>query len=237
MSPSVLTVSKFGLNQDIDSGVKEDVWIQGGTKVDETSAEATEIVSSSDSDTSDGTGARTARIFGYDADYNFIQEDVTLNGTTPVTLANEYIDIYRCLITTSGSNNYNVGTITVRHVSGPVTLGVVAAGFNVTQQSHFIIPANYTGFVGQFIAGISGIQGGGGTKVSEISLEYMLEGGPWIRSFTGGFTSETGPVIYDLEAPFVLPEKSRIKLTAIPETNNTKIETIYTVVMIHNDYL
>lgn len=237
MSPEILTVSKFGLNQDIDANVEEDIWIAGGTKTVITSAADTEIVSSSLNDASAGTGARTVRVFGYDGNYDLISEDATLNGTTAVSLTNQFLDIYRIIVLTAGSGNTNDGTITVRHVTGPVTLGTIGAGYSITQQSHYIVPAGYTGYLEQFIVGISGIQGGGGTKVADISFNYMLDGGPWVKSYTGGFTSETGPVKYNLTEPFKLPEKTRLKLTCTPETNNTKAESIYTIVLINNEYL
>lgn len=237
LTPNVILVTKFGLNLDIDADVKEDIWILGGTKTDVTAAADTEIVSSSVNDTSAGTGARTVKIFGYDSNYDLISETVTLNGTTPVSLTNEFLDVYRMTVESSGSNEYNAGNITVRHVSGPVNLARIGTGFNITQQSHYIIPNGYTGYIAQFIVGVSGDQSGAGSKVGEISLEYKVDGKPWIKTFTGGFTSETGPVVYDLENVLKFDEKTRIKLTALTESNNTKAESIYTILLIKNEFV
>ncbi len=243
LSPAVLVETKFGLNTDIDADTREDIWIAGGTKTVTTAAAATEILSSSveddpvKADESAGTGAYTATVYGWDGDYAFIQEDVTLNGTATVSLSNQFLDVYRIRIRSTGSSGSNVGNITVRHTTGPVVLGVVGPTNNITQQSHYIIPAGYTGFIQSFEVGISGDQGLSGTKVGQISFEIKYEGEPWIRSFTGGFTSESGTQQFRLLNPVTLPEKTRIKLTCLTESNNTFATSIYTIIMISNDYL
>lgn len=236
-SPYVLLISKFGLNTDLDSGVKEDIWSAGGTKTDTTSADVLEVLSSNAADTAAGTGARTVLIYGYDSNYDFITEAVTLNGTSAVETTQSFIDIYRCIVTSSGSGVYNAGNITIRQKTGPITVGQIPAGYNITQMSHFIIPNGYTGFLQGVSGGISGDQSGAGTKVGILSLEQKPFGGTWIRGFTAGFTSESGPVQFQQPLKSAYTQKTRIKATGITESNNTSVEAFFSFILISNDYL
>ena len=79
------TWNKFGYNDDVDSGT-EVLAAFGGTFTPLTSAVALDISSSSANDDGNpaGTGARTLRIFGVDANRMSVTEDITLNGTTTV---------------------------------------------------------------------------------------------------------------------------------------------------------
>lgn len=80
---------------------------------------ALEAISDNAADASAGTGARTILINGLDSSYLPFSETVTLNGTTPVALANtSVVAINAARVVTAGSNNTNVGNISIRTVSG-----------------------------------------------------------------------------------------------------------------------
>jgi len=133
-------IRKFGRNDDIDTG-PEDIWDGGGLYSWPTAAAATTIVSSSVNDAAAGTGIRTARVFGLDTNFLEIQEDVTLNGTTPVALSNQYLRVYRAYGLTFGSLETNDGNIDVLH--GATVLARISAQRGQTLMALYTIPADW----------------------------------------------------------------------------------------------
>ena len=83
----VSEVYKFGQATDCDAGVDTDIWSRANstdaesTWVAPTQARTHQITSTSTSDTSDGAGARTIRIYGLtDWDTAEVSEDITMDG-------------------------------------------------------------------------------------------------------------------------------------------------------------
>ena len=64
-----------------------------------------------------------------------------MNGTTPVSLASNYLRINRISVATAGSGLTNAGTLTVS--VGGSTANIVAVGKSVSQSSIFSIASNY----------------------------------------------------------------------------------------------
>lgn len=129
-------------NPDIDTATTpETIWPGGGVLAFPSAAAATTIVSSSASDTSAGTGARTVIVEGLLAGYVANSETVTLNGTTPVSLASNYLRINRVSVASAGSGLTNAGTLTV--AVGGVTANLVAIGKSISQSAIFSIASDY----------------------------------------------------------------------------------------------
>lgn len=149
-------IRKFGRNPDVDSGtVPEDIWNGGGiyTGFPLTDVETVEIFSSSVNDTAAGTGARTLYFSGLDGDGNFQEETVTLNGTTPVTTTSTWFRVNTAQVLTSGGNNqnFNVGTITIRHSTTTANVFVsLPIGRNRSTIACYTIPAGFTGYLKEY---------------------------------------------------------------------------------------
>ncbi len=104
-----------GHNPDIDIGsAPEDVWDSGAAYPFPAAAAATTIISDSATDAAAGTGARTVIVYGTNAAGLHIQETVTMNGTDPVTLVNQFFRVYRATVLTAGTNTTNAGIVVVR---------------------------------------------------------------------------------------------------------------------------
>lgn len=136
------SVQKFGSNFDIDTGsIPEDIWDFGGVYPFPTAAAATTIESDNVADDSGGIGARTVKIEGLDLNFNFISETITLDGTTAVTLSNEYIRVFRAYNITVGSNGINVGIITIQHAA--TVIAQISANNGQTLMAVYTVPNNY----------------------------------------------------------------------------------------------
>lgn len=144
---------KFGFNPDVDATL-ETVWAQGGLYSYLSVATVLKVSSSSTADDSAGTGARTVQLFGLDANYDEINETVTLDGQTAVNTTKSYLRINRMIVRSAGSGATNAGVIYAG--TGTVTTGVpankyatIAVGDNQSLMALWTVPAGYTLYVAQ----------------------------------------------------------------------------------------
>ena len=143
--PGYTRVAALGNNPDVGSGtVPEDIWSYGGTFNFITTPAALEAVSTSTSDAAAGVGMRTFSISGLDSNYNVVTETVTLNGTTPVALSNQFFRFNLLRNVTSGTTGLNVGDITIRDVSGGTVRAHIPAGYGISRQALFTVPTGRT---------------------------------------------------------------------------------------------
>jgi len=144
---------KFGFNPDVDDSL-ETVWAEGGLYSYLSSATVLKVSSSSANDTSAGTGARTVELFGLDADYDEINETVTLSGQTAVNTTQSFLRVNRMIVRSAGTGGTNAGVIYAG--TGTVTAGVpankyatVAAGDGQSLMALWTVPRGYTAYVTQ----------------------------------------------------------------------------------------
>ena len=135
-----------GTNPDVDSGTTpEDIWSVGGEYPFPPSAQVTTISSSSTDDDIGGIGCTSVLIKGLLTEWIPVSETVSTDGTTNVTLANQYfrINLLECM--NSGSNQSNVGDIDVKH--GATIIGRIPVGDGACQSTIFSVPANKSYFI------------------------------------------------------------------------------------------
>jgi hypothetical protein len=121
------------------------------------------VASSSASDTSAGTGARTIKITYYSSSAGVITgpftETITLNGTSNVnTVSTTICFIEKIEVLTVGSNGSPVGTISLFGSTGGAggTVWSIAVGLNRTLGGHHYVPTNKTCNITTFLGGIKG---------------------------------------------------------------------------------
>lgn len=170
-------IFKFGFVRGVDDSL-ETVWDGGGLYSYIPTATVLKVSSTSTADTSAGTGARTVRLYGLDADYKEIEEVVTLNGQTAVNTTNTFIRIFRACVTSAGSGGENAGTIYAG--TGTVTSGVPANSYlqitpsnNQTMMSVWTVPAGHTLYVMQSDVTVATTQT---SKYATISLVARPDG-------------------------------------------------------------
>lgn len=143
--PGHVRVTASGVNPDVDTATTpEDIWFAGGVYPFPTAATTLEVLSASANDAAAGTGMRQMQVIGLDADYNEISEVVTMNGVTPVALANSYLRLNRAQIVSAGSGRVNAGTVTIRETGGGQTRGSMRAGYGIMRQAIYTVPAGYS---------------------------------------------------------------------------------------------
>lgn len=229
-------VNKFGRNADVDTAsVPEDVWESGGayTGFPTGSAETVSVVSTSVNDASAGSGARTIRIIGLDANYAVQSETITLNGTTPVTSVNTYIRVHTASIQSSGSSNqaFNAGIISVYHTTTTANIFLaMAVGTNQTNSSGYTVPAGKTAYMRRLH--VSAADGAATT----------IQGAIWARLFgvpprlRRPFSVQTGNRLDDIiYGGLSFPEKTDLILRiTVSSANNVVVAAGYDLILVDN---
>jgi hypothetical protein len=213
-------IAALGNNPDVDIlSVPEDVWSGSGLYPWMTGSTSLEIVSSSANDTAAGTGARTVQVQGLDTSHIELNQNITLNGTTAVAIPLPLFRINAGLIMSSGSGKTNAGDLTIRDAGGGTTRAIIPAGYGITKQSIFTVPA---GFTLQIISQFFGFN-------SVTKDNRFAKFATFIQSPTGFYrlplelaTSDAFPYRHDGEPGLILPEKTDFchRVTAVSDDNS-----------------
>lgn len=164
-------IHKFGLNDDADSG--DDIWQGSSAYPFPAAAATTTIQSSSAADTNGGTGAHRVTVQGLDADYEFAEEEVLLNGATPVALPTQFLRVHRAFVTLVGSGGVNAGTISIKH--GATDLAIIGIGYGQTLMSIFTLSRNEWGWLKQWRASTTGT----GATAAQLAFQARKFGESW----------------------------------------------------------
>jgi len=184
----------FGFNNDLDTGVWEDISPKGGDMNWPTSAAVVGISSSDAADTSAGVGTRQVEIHGLSSTGADQKETVTLSGITEVDTTLSYIRVTKM-------HNETVGTYGGSH-QGDITARVGSSGAKT----------------GDILAVMTGLEGAVDTSVQYGTGE--MQGGHWsvplgkVAYLIGGevIINTTGTKTADI----VLYEREGILLNAAP---------------------
>lgn len=213
LHPHVLFRERYGRNSEIDTGQFSgggvvDIWHGGNSTVvggasgrytafDITAAGKMAVKSTSELDTAAGTGARTVRIFGLNSDYVLQSEIITLNGTTPVLSALDYLRCSRAIVQTAGSTGVNQGILqgTLEGSTFPAnTFFAMPPNRNRTHIAAYTIPAGYTGVITSLY--FLSDRKSGGTAVADLDF----------------FTRETPNGVFSSRHPIVIDQTSNLQI-------------------------
>ncbi len=233
--PGMSHLTRVGENADIDTADGfEDIWGGGGhyTGHDATAADVVELVSDSAADVwGVGTGAWTLHLVGLDASLNIQEEDVQLNGLTPVETVGQYLRLDLMFTTgTQGTGGVNAGIVTASQKASPLVIFArMPAGQGKTQIACGTIPAGYVGCTIDWGAWLSRKQGG----ASSVHLLTRAPGGGWhtdgIRSVLADGNSGFSHTI-TFPGP-ALVAGTDIKVSANSSTNNLGVGADWSVLL------
>lgn len=202
------------------------------TYVEQTTNAQRSIVSTSASDSSAGTGARTVKITYLDATgAGPFTETITLNGLTAVnTVATDICFIESIMVETVGSNGSNVGTLNLYTGTGAtgtifaaVGLGAVATGVgdNQTFYAHHYVPTGKTlrGYI--VTAGIIAAAGGG-SSVTVIRYRNPTSAiSPWQMASDFINSAQGNSLVRPYSVSIEIPGPAVILAYATPANNNS----------------
>lgn len=229
-------ITKFGHNNDIDTGsTPEDIWNTGGAYVAPTAARVHAIVSTSVNDTSAGTGARTVLLYGVDATYARITETVTLNGTTPVNTVSSYLHIHLIQVRTVGSGGVNAGLITATAATDATVTCSVAVGEGQSESSVYLVPLGYTAYIMRIRSRMNTATANSAATVGLYTIPFGFSMQLKTQMGINNSGSSFVELDYSSSAPFIVPEKSWIRLRCTSVTNNnTSVEAEYDLILVQD---
>ena len=226
-------IGKFGRNTDVDTGVglPEDIWDAGAAYAWPSAAATTTIVSSSTDDDGApvGTGAHTVQVYGLDANYLKIDETVTLNGTSAVTLSNQYLRVFRAKVLTAGSGEVNAGNIQIKH--GSTVLAQITTDYGQTLMAIYTVPADYTeAWLVKWYVSLTKKQ----TAAATVVIQMRAYGGAWQTKEVIGVSSTSGDSQYEYPQWLAVAPKTDIRLRVIYiSADNTDVSGRFVLLMLY----
>lgn len=226
--PDYITIRQYGINDDIDANIVEDVWSGGGTLTYQTTADQVKVRSS------DAADSGFILIKGLNGSYDLTEELLFMNGTTNFRTVNEYIFLYSASKVTGAEN---VGEITLRHDTTNDIMTTIEPTIGTSQMSHFIVPNCYNAQINNFVTSLMRKKGSSGTKIAEIEglLQPSTYGG-WYTVYNVGLgTAGTSAFYSDLEAPTEFDALTKFKATGDSENNNNRVFVSYEILLSYNE--
>lgn len=211
----------FALNPAV-VGTLTSVCLQGGVYANPASASALTIVSTSTDDDSAGTGARTVVIEGLNANYVEVTETVTLDGTTPVTTMNTFIRVFGMKVDTAGSSTFPAGNITAK--IGATTYSQLTAGYNLSYNSNYTVPAGKTAYVLH----------GGATSSAATIMNVSFKNTPFGKAQHNVHSIDFYQRPYDYEFSIGMPleAKTDLDITALGTATSSKVTATYDMIIV-----
>ena len=218
-------INKFGQNSDLASGVEEDIWDVGDDVP--YPADGTAPITHLDSDNAADT--MEIDIQGLDINGAFVQQLITLTGTTPVPLTTPLWRIFRML----NNNNVDVvGNVQAIDVGDVVKYAQIQGDNNQTLMAIYTIPAGCTGF---FLKGSAGLGG--------VLPAYDIDGKAFVRDFGKVWQvkhtfalGSNGTSFIQQMFPVALPisEKSDIRFSAISSRAGGIVNVTFDILLLDN---
>lgn len=213
----------FGNNPDVDAATAaEDLWCNGGdyTGFPTGAAETLDIYSDSANDTAAGTGLRTVRVHGLDANYDSQTLDVSLNGVTHVTTTGyTWSRVHLVHGLTAGSGGVNAGTISIHHTTTTANVFTsLIPGYSTSFCAVFTVPTGKVALIPRVHVAISNNRASEQeATVGIMTREYGT--GCWRLQFPM-IVPTSSPAEDDTHGGILVPEKTDIKIRIVDATAN-----------------
>jgi len=209
-------VNIFGINRAVGTAY-ETIWDDSGNYAYPPSALIMSVVSTSSSDTMD------VLVDGLDADYNILQEIVTLTGTVAVNTANAFFRI-NSLVILGGEN---VGGISASNAA--VVYAFIGPLLGVSQSSVYTVPAGHSFYLFRIDVNSATTNGNKFLYIRNV----VTTNGRTIRASEATFA--VSQVSYDRQVPFKIVEKSDFSFEAKSSSSTNEIAIFLEGVLIKNN--
>jgi len=241
--PGIFEVHVAGENDEVDSGVTADLWDGGITVasggdsllwVPPTAARIHQIVSSSTNDDVGQSGVTKIHVQGLDGDFNLVEEEVTMNGTTNVATLLSYRMIYDLHAIAPDSDTVtNAGIIKATADTDSTVTIRMNVGNNHSQHGIYQIPAGHSAYMTDLTGHI--LRAGGSSAIADIKLLHRPFGELWQVTETAVLESGGSSDFEETFLPY-LPFKAKefIKMQVISGTNNSAISGGFDLILVRS---
>lgn len=237
--PGYSHLHKFGRTPDVDStDTNEEVWDATGAYPFPADNAETTVVSSSTADDAGSTGATEIVVVGIvksGSTYTEVQETVTMDGQSVVTLSNSFYRVYRAWVSAAGTGLVNAGNIDVKH--GATVIARISAGLGQTLMAVYTVPsvlANGTPILyAELIDGKVNVGAVSGA-FAQIAWQTKVPGGAW-RTQRVALPSEGGHFSYPQWSSSEFPPGTDIRTRILTcGVNNTIVTASFDLALKHD---
>ena len=224
MVKGAIPVHKFGAVPAMSTSQTGTVWDKNDTLYPwatwDAGANTVTVSSSSASDVN-----ASVVVVGLDANYDILEEEITLVSQANNASSNSFIRVHRAYM---GLNaNTNVGTISIKN--GATDVALITAGIGQTLMAIYTIPRNYTGYLYQ---GTCSAQSGadatgnmfirfGGTSAFRVGHTFEVDG-------------DGGQYFYPFSFPPEISQKSDIDVRLTTRSNNGRYTAAFDLLLVKN---
>jgi hypothetical protein len=209
------SLSKFGLNSDLDTGVAETIWETGGDETLKTANDIDVIVSSNAGDTQDVV-IEGHTISG--TDLTFVVQTVALNGTTNVSLTTPLARVTRAY--NNNSTNF-AGTITIKDNGTSTHLTINgAAGQNQSRKCQTSLSSADYFIVTELSGGVVG------STSATVKFQFQTKAIGKVWRTQRSWNSSTFTEV-KLNPPLIVPPNSDVRIIGTSGTNNTEAIAVF----------
>lgn len=191
-------INKFGYNASVGSSAFETVWDGNNVYTYITSASVASATSDAAASADDGA---TVTVYGLDANYNEVQETLTVGGGAGSVL---FYRIFRAILISHPTGDTNIGDITITCDSK--NAAIIQANRGQTLMAVYTVPANKRAYVMQVDAGSAK------DLEHEIQVVVKHNGGVWNTKTY--FTQRGGFNGLKFEIPIIIDAESDIEVRA-----------------------
>lgn len=214
---------KFGFNSAVGTD-EETIWDEGGIYAYPSSASVMKVSSSNTADTS------TVVIAGLDANYDEVEETVTITGQTAVNTTTEFLRVFRARVTADEpAGDIYIGTGTVSSGVPTNKFAKITAGENQTLMAVWTVPAGYTAYLHQGTIA-SGTTAANKFATCRIKVKPFGE----VMQTKAVVTLHNSFVDFDFGMPLRIPEKSDIEARALVSSGSDAISVTFTIIYVKN---
>ena len=171
-----------------------------------------EVFSTSANDDTSGTGIRTVRITGLDADWAYATEDITLAGEDTLTTVNEYIRVFGFSGVTCGSGGIAADEIYIENATNDTTLAAILVNKTRSYSAIFTVPLGKTFYLTQIYASTAA------AVLTNVSLWVRHDGEAWQEKAGMQVWLSGNTITFDF--PYKLEAKTDIELRAKGNTGD-----------------
>jgi hypothetical protein len=197
------------------------------------SAEIMEIQSSSTADSSSDTGLQTILLQGIDNDGAAASEVVEMKGTTTANTVGAYKRVNALIGLAVGSGGNNAGVITAISATANTTQCMMGAREGISQNSHYTVPAEHTGYLTRVELNAAKLSGGGTPLVEIQGLFRVSTGNSWLQGFDKRMdTTVTDELDLDLPVPTAMQAGTDIRMTGRSNVANTEARSRMYIILV-----
>ena len=226
-------IYKYGGQVNIGTS-EQIIWDGGGLKTAYagflTAASTLDISSDNAADTGAGANAQKVVLYGLDANWQEVFEEVTLNGASKVTTTAQFMRCWRAWVSEGGSEFVaNAGTLTIEKTGEPATiLAQISPEKGQTNMCIYTIPAGYYGLVWNADANV------GEDKTAIVNLWFREDAAVATNVFRNAATRYLNGNSFtrDYTFPRKFDERTDIMMTALAGQASTSVSASFEIELI-----